>query len=735
MTSQARSKLRISLATQVMIGLVLGLATGLFLGELAAPLKWVGNAFIRLLQITVIPYIVVALITGLGRLSYDEVKSLALGGGRILLLLWAIGVGLVLCLPLAYPDWPSRSLFRRSSIEPAAAPDFLLLYIPSNPFFSLANAIVPAVVVFSILIGLALIGVREKRYVIDPLSALAETLARVTGFVAKLAPLGVFALIASAAGTMSFEDLSRLQVYVVILALVVGILGFWLLPGLVSCVTPLRHGQVLRELRTPLITAFATGSSLVVLPLLAETCKRLVSEHMTPREKIEGEEETRSSVDVLIPTFYSFPTAGGVLALGFVLFAGWYIGTSVPIAQYPSIILAGLASLFGGTVLAIPFVLHLADLPGDLFSVFLSIDVIGSRLANLVGVMHYATIALIGAFTLQGTARLRLWPLLRVVSIGGLLIVAALIGVRAFYTHVVVVPYTRDDALRALRFLHPPQPAEVFKEAPAGSSGAAASPSRSYADIIDSGVLKVCYVPGNYPLSFFNSRGDLVGFDIEMAHRFAERLNLQLAFLPLDHLEESPQRLGSGYCDVVFNSVALGLERMGLAAETEPFTTATIAFLVPDDKREAFTTWQRVRQRGEIDVASTAFQSLPRDIRTRLPQAKIVRFSSLEDQIRYFESGGEGPEAFLDTAEEGAAWTVLYPRFAVVVPRPVLQIPVVYVVAKNNPLLLRAMNAWLRIETQTGGFEQLYEYWIEGRTDQVRPPRWSVIRDVLQWVD
>ena len=733
--AQARTGPRITLATQVLLALALGVVVGLFFGELVAPLSIVGQAFIRLLQITVIPYIVVALITGLGRLSYGEVKTLAVKGGSVLLTLWAIGALLVLFLPLSFPDWPSASLFQRSSVEARDAPDFLQLYIPSNPFFSLANAIVPAVVVFSIMIGLALTGVDNKQLVIDPLLALGESLKKITGFVAKLAPLGVFALIASATGTMGFGDLARLQVYVVVIVLILLILGLWLLPGLVACMTPLSHADMLRRLRTPLITAFATGSSLVVLPMLAEICKDLVAKAHERTLEDEDEEETESSVDVLIPTFFSFPTVGGLMSLGFVLFAGWYIGSSVAGAAYPSVIFAGIASLFGGTALAIPFVLELAELPRDLFQVFLSIDVIVSRFGTLVSAMHYATIGLIGAFALAGTAYLRLQSLLRVAVVGVLLVAAALVGVRAFYTHVVVVPYTKDQALRGLNLLRRAQPVVVHLEPPIGPLEAEVAGPRSYAQIIDSGVLRACYLRGNYPLTFLNARGDLVGFDIEMAHRLAERLSLSLEFLPIARLNGARERLESGYCDVAFNSVAMGLPLVEGVAETNSFAAGTISMLVPDHRREDFATWRSIRNKGEITIASSAFQTLPRDVGLSLPEANIVRLSSFEEQARHFESDGEDADGFLDMAEEGAAWTILYPKFTVVVPRPVIQVPLVYWVAQDNPLLLRAMNAWLLIEERTGGIDQLYDYWVQGKTAAVQPPRWSVIRDVLGWVN
>ena len=746
---------RLSLGGRILLALFLGIAVGLFFGELVAPLEHVGIAFIRLLQITVIPYISVALITGLGRLEYQEVKRLAVRGGAVLGTLWFIAIAILFVLPLSFPDWPSRSLFQKSSIDPIAAPDFLQLYIPSNPFFSLANGIVPAVVVFSIMIGLALTGMSKKAVLIEPLSILGDVLSKITSFIASLAPLGVFALMANTTGTMDFGDLARLQVYIVVIILMLTILGIWFLPGLVSCVTPLGRSEILQRLKTPLITAFATGSSLVVLPILAEICKDLISEHHLRKENPdvqmensvdsvsdpESEEdddpeqekpaEVTSSVDVLIPTFYSFPTAGALMSLGFVLFAGWYIGLPVSVEDDPMLIFAGVISLFGGTSLALPFTLNLAELPQDLFQVFISIDVIISRFTTFVSVMHYATIALIGGFALANMLCFNYWRMLVLVGGGVLLVALALSGVRVFYTNVVVVPYTKDELLKGQRNLRQARNYAVLREVPDSANRPELTGPRSLSEIRNSGELRVCYGAGNYPLSFFNDEGDLVGFDIEMAHRFSDRLGLSLEFLPL----HSSDNLTSGYCDVFFNSQGMVLHRTDVAAYTDPFNTITLSFIVPNHRRDSFMTWDSVRSQAGIKVAIPIFQSLEEEMSKRLPNAAPVRLRSLEEQYNYFESGGEGADAFLDAAEEGAAWTVLYPRFTVVVPRPVLQLPVAYSLAPDNPSLLSAMNDWLKIETATGDIDEIYDYWVQGKTDQNKPPRWSIARDVLGWID
>jgi proton glutamate symport protein len=84
----------------VLVGFVLGIAVGLFFGEKVGFLGIAGDAFIVLLQVTVIPYIMVSLITALGRFTLEDVKALALKAGGVLLVLWGIGLTVVLLTPL-----------------------------------------------------------------------------------------------------------------------------------------------------------------------------------------------------------------------------------------------------------------------------------------------------------------------------------------------------------------------------------------------------------------------------------------------------------------------------------------------------------------------------------------------------------------------------------------------------------------------------------------------------------
>jgi len=108
----------------------------------------------------------------------------------------------------------------------------------------------------------------------------------------------------------------------------------------------------------------------------------------------------------------------------------------------------------------------------------------------------------------------------------------------------------------------------------------------------------------------------------------------------------------------------------------------------------------------------------------------------MEEQRRILESASEDVDAIIDMAEEAAAWTVLYPSFSLVVPKPTTFVPVAYAVASENSRLLTALNAWLLAEKSSGTIDALYSHWMLGEAAKTeRPPRWSVIRDVLEWVD
>ncbi len=142
-----------SLSRRIAAGVFVGAAVGLFFGERVAFLQFAADAYVRLLQMTVLPYVTVSIVAGLGSLNANQAKTLGLRVGLILALLWTVAFAAVLLFPLMFPPNQNASFFSATLVEEREPFDFLSLYIPANPFNSLANAVVPAVVFFSLIVG------------------------------------------------------------------------------------------------------------------------------------------------------------------------------------------------------------------------------------------------------------------------------------------------------------------------------------------------------------------------------------------------------------------------------------------------------------------------------------------------------------------------------------------------------------------------------------------------------
>jgi Na+/H+-dicarboxylate symporter len=715
-----------SLSTKVLLGLVLGIGVGVFFGESAASLKIVGDAFIQLLQMTVLPYILVALVAGLGRLDFRDARRIALRGGAVLLIFWSITLTVVALFPLAFPDFEAGSFFSTSLVEERAPIDFLGIYIPSNPFYSLGHSLVPGVVFFGVAMGVALIGVEGKRGLIEQLTVLSDALMRVTSFVVSLAPYGVFAIAANAAGTMGVEELQRLQVYVVAYSAAALLLTFWILPGLVTSLTPLRYRGVVGRTRDALVTAFATGNLLIVLPLLAQRSKALLMDHL------EEVEEVESVADVLVPTSFNFPSAGKLLTLAFVPFAAWFVGSSISPASYPGFLLAGTLSFFGQTVMAVPFLLDLEELPADLFQLFVTVDVITGRFGVLLAAMHTACLALLGTAAITGSLVFTWNRLLRfaVVSVG--LTLAILLSVRVLFGYALDLGSTSYRIFVEMDLCDPPVPATVHTS-PMESLGPISEPrAPRLGEIQERGSLRVGYLRDNLPFAFVNAAGNLVGFGIEMAHALARDREVRIDFVRVERGEVA-QCLTSGLCDIVMSGVALTPERTREVAFSVPYMEGSLGFIVPDHRRDEFTTWEDVRRLGAPRIGVPDAPYYVALVREHLPEAKLVPHAS----PRAFFAGAAGElDAFVYGAEAGSAWTLVYPRYAVVVPLPnPIAVPLAYPMPRGQGEMVDFVNTWLELKRGDNTIEDLYEHWILGRATGRKGPRWSVIRDVLGWVD
>jgi Na+/H+-dicarboxylate symporter len=582
---------------RILIGLALGVVVGLVLGERAAILGFAADGYLRLLQMTVLPYVIVSLVSGIGSLDPRRARDLFVRVGALTLVLWVLALGAVFCMPLAFPAIQNAFFFSTTLVEEREALDFVALYIPSNPFQSLAQSIVPAVVLFSVFLGVALMGIEKKEPLLGSLQVLEATLGRANKFSVRLTPYGLFAIAAVTVGTIDTEQMARLRVFLFAYAAFSLLLALWILPGLVACVTPIPARRILQSTRDALITAFITGELFIVLPAIIDRCKELLEEYGSPQPE-EG-----APADVIVPAFYSFPHVAKLLSLSFVLFAAWYSDTSLTLASRAQLALAGVVSLFGSLNSAIPFLLDVVRVPSATFQLFLATGVLNSRFGTLAAAMHMVVLALAGTYALTGQLRFSLPRIGRYLLITAGATAATLAGTALLIRATGVGTYDKDQVALNMALLRTPSvkavvlsalPAEPLPSPPAGLSVVQAAQAR--------GFLRVGYVPGAMPYSFVNARGELVGLDVEMAYTLASELGIGIEFAPVTNDSLAPA-LDGGQVDLVMAGIHLTTLRGVQEVFSSNYLDETLAFVVPSYRRADFSSAEWIRRTPGLRIA------------------------------------------------------------------------------------------------------------------------------------
>jgi Na+/H+-dicarboxylate symporter len=711
------------LGTRILIGLVLGIGTGIFFGELCRPLRVVGDVFVGLLQMTVLPFIIVTLIANIGRLSLEKGKTLFGRAAIVWLGLLLVGATILVFMSLAFPERRAPAFFSAGLFEAPPEPDLLELFVPINIFQSLVNNAVPGVVLFCTLVGVALIGIPEKQQVIRGLQAAGDAIARVNDFVIQLTPYGLFAIGAATAGTTTVDEFGRLRGYFLVFGLSTAILAFWILPMIVTACTPFRYRDVIRAGRDAIFIAFSTGKILVVLPILIRSTQRMFAERAL-QDRVTG-----PSVDVLYPLAYPFPHLGKVIALLFVPFAAAFVGRSLELGDYPGLFGLGIVSLFGGPMITIPFLLESSQLPSDMFQLFIISGVFTSRLGDVVGVMNLVAFTAITTCALTGSLRMRWARFGWVLASGVLLVGAASVG-SGIYLESVKDDYQRKKVIAGMHLWVGDAPTAVLERAE--PNPVPLTPGQSRIERIHAtGVLRVGFNDDNLPYAFRNARGELVGMAIEMAHRLAEDLGARLEFVPFERTTLA-QQLADDHFDIAMSGLIGTLERSEQMRLSRPYLDATFSLIVRDHRARDLESLEKLAGLRSLRVGILTESQFARALRRHVPRTETVVVPS----TKWFFETPHDLDALILSAEAGAAWTILYPDFQVVVPtRRKLAMPLVFPMPNGDLAFAELIDFWISSQERSGGVAELYDYWILGKGAEVPAPRWSVLRDVLGWIE
>lgn len=712
--------IRQSLAIQILQGLVAGLLAGRLLPPpLLGPLSPVGDGFLRLFQMPVLPFLSVSLIAGVGRLHLAQASRLLGRSALVLISFWAVVLLAVLLVPVGFPSWHDASFFKPSLLQAPKPLDLTELFIPVNPFAAFADTQIPAVVLFSLALGIALIAVPKRQPLIDVFDRIADALLGISAFVARFTPVGVFAILATATASMESSQLPRLAVYVVLQGGIALLMAGLVLPLVIAGVTPIPARQLLRRFRTPLTIAFATANMLVVLPMLVELSKQLLFEARAALASPGvSDQEIKDQVDlpveVLAPLALVFPDMGRLLSLAFVPFAGWLTGNAISFQEMPGFLLTGLASAFLEGILAMTFLLDRMGLPSDLVQLYIAIDQVAvARLGTLLACMSVIALVIIGTWvSLEGFPK----------HFSRLLPAATALAVLPGFV-----------LLSRASFQWLPKPGNSDREQLMHQGFALAKGRASVVDgwspverpgnwqaIRRARAIRYCVHEQDYPMSYRNAAGDLVGADVEMGMLFAKQMGLKPSYVLINRVGQQNQprpdtleALERGYCDMKLSSDVMAPMDAARTRYTDSHLTYGVALLIKGSALSSKRAWSDLTELKGLQVG-LAFDDpfLLRLVSGWLPQAKFISSQGTPELLEALQAGRL--DAVLVTAQQGASWNVLQPNLTLLVPQPLRSLPAARQLPLGSEPLAGVWNSWLRFQDMDGTRKVVYGHWVEG---------------------
>ncbi|MCF6436657.1 cation:dicarboxylase symporter family transporter [Pseudoalteromonas sp. MMG022] len=694
--------------------LILGVATGLIFGERVAFLQPLGAGFVKLMQITIFPYIVVSLIVGLGKFNPDQVRSILLKAATVMVCLWGVGLFAIWCFTFTLPQHDAGTFFSPALIAPANNIDFAQQYIPANPFASLAEGNVPAIVIFCIALGMALIANKRKNTVLEFLDVIGQGLTVISKKVISIFPIGIFAMTASTAGTLSIEQLNNLQVYWVLVLCLGLYLMLVLLPMLVAALTPIKYRALILVMRNAWITAFSTGNVFIVLPVITEGIK----EHMRSIKK--ADEQADHIAEVLVPIAYTFPSLGKLTTLIFVMFAGWLTGNPISLTDIPNVTLSAMLSYFANVHLAIPFMLDSLKIPADSYQLYLSMSVLTAKVVSPTTVVYIFAFVFLSIFYCRKQLHLKRLRSVYYLTLFSALLPAFMLASFTLNSYLAKNSQAADEVI-ANMVIADKVPAHVLGYVPkAYQSGEL---SLTNIDVIKKrNLLRIGYLIDNVPFSYFNQKNELVGFDISLAHRLASDLNVNVEFIPFKK-HQLNEYLNKGFFDVAMSGLEINVADLTKVRFSDQVLQLQLALLAKDHQLDRFTTLKDIAKQP-LTIAHVEYAPILHQVARGYPN---VAFKQLPNLKAYF-GDPDKYDALVISAEAGFAWSMFYPEFGVVVPQgEVSKYPTGFAVAKRNYDLLNYLNAWLDIQHANGQIDANYRYWILGQGSQKTVKRWSLI--------
>lgn len=384
---EKKKRLSISLTTQILVATVGGILFGTVVGEWASNLKFIGDIFIRLIQMSVVLLVMSAVAAAVGGGDSQDVGKMGFHTFKWIIFFTVISAGLGVALSLLFKpgvgiEIASAEEVANAAVESTSLQETLLNFVPTNVIGSMAESAMVPCIVFALFFGIAMGAYTKQsgnRNMVEWVTGLNSIITNIIKTVMTIAPIGIFCLLADVAGSTGLKVIIPMMKFLLVL-LLGDVIQFLLYGPLTAVLCKVNPAKMPKKFAKMSIMAVTTTSGAICLPTKME-------------DAVTKFGVSRKVADFTGPITMSMNSCGAAQCyVVAIFFMAQSTGIEMTLYQMGMAILLsclmcmGTISVPGGSVIVYTFLASTLGLPLESLAVLIGIDWFAGMFRTLMNV-------------------------------------------------------------------------------------------------------------------------------------------------------------------------------------------------------------------------------------------------------------------------------------------------------------------------------------------------------------
>lgn len=267
----------IGLGKKIIVGIIIGLAIGFISPAAAEFISPLGDVFLRLLKMLIVPLVFFSITSGICKMGdVKQLRSVGLRFVAYIVITSAVAAGIgVIAGFIVQPGKGTTEFLAGAEAAESASYNFIdnvIEWFPTNIVEAMVNANMLQIIVFSLFLGIALLALGKKvEGLVKLIDQCSDTMLKITEYVMEYSPIGILSLMATMVSTVSGATMKDVLVFIItdnVCAVLILFVAYPLMAKLFAKLDPIRY---MKKIAPPMLVAITTTSSAATLPVSIKT--------------------------------------------------------------------------------------------------------------------------------------------------------------------------------------------------------------------------------------------------------------------------------------------------------------------------------------------------------------------------------------------------------------------------------------------------------------------------------